>query len=214
MSVISFFTAWFNRRTDSATKIQHFGLLKTRLNGHVEVDTTEYLINNDFLITHAPEGSLTVRGIGTANMLGVNVINHYLEDATGNDNYWIQEVSTEKQIHNLFLFSQVDEIVPQTPSQWQEIHDLLHSNESWTNQNTNTVYECLWHQPQTYTETYEDTPNKETQSTTARLYKRVYQHSDDPQQPLLEYLYVCIEDESVVRIYAGLELTPASINVF
>lgn len=229
-SISSFIAKWFNKSSVPAPVT--FGTLKTRYQCLVEMDLVEFLTHDDYLIFNSPTaGNLHVHGIGTTTLMGTSVVRHYLTDSSGNDNFWLQEIiSNENQLAEIFLFSQVDELLPQSSDQWTEFLAQLRSTDTTRPFVLNDVeYYPVWTYPIEHEELIDprkvDSPvaggikyvasDEGKTILETRLYSRVYQYADEEQtQPLIEFLLVSVEDTSIVRMYAGICINPACVQIF
>lgn len=189
------------------------GSLRVRNNGTITVDTTEFLINDEYLTMVAPPNEpMRVTDIGKTDLLGVQALRCYLKTTDGQE-YWLQLIEDpEGRPIQATLYSQVNEIHPQSASEWDDWITNLNSGDPM--EFNDITYSPVWNSLVAHSE--EIVPSAEGEETyTSPLQTMLYDRdcSEEQDRSLVEQLLVSIEDEERISMYVGIDVPVAGLTV-
>lgn len=203
MSLVSTIKHWFGVKRSKP--VPNTGV---RLNGLVEIDTTPFLVHDDYIVFVDPGTNHHIDGIGSLTIHHHTFTRCYI---LGDNGESMLQQSDEEYI----LFRQINEILPQSNKDWRHWKTNVLGGDHYTLENhddpdQSVTYDAVWDRSEQYDEFIEEkSGNKYTCPTHAKLFERQISNAG---QTLTEYLLVQIEEEERVSLYAGIELNKAGVT--
>lgn len=191
--------------------IEKFGPLQARLDGRIEIDTTPFLINDEYIAVENPGETHQLTHVGQSVVAGTEISRYYLESLSDSSESILQ-VAGKNTVDECILFRKVDEFHPQDEETWTSVSSIG-TNDTFTF--NDITYENAWGNSTQHNETVEAAPSQDEKPYTypceTVLFKRSI--SGDNEAELTEYAMVAIEDEERVVVYLGINILPAAIAV-
>jgi len=220
MAIMKTIAGFFSARSND-DPIKKYSSLHVRTNSLITLDVTPFLIHDEYLVMENPGSGHQVTHIGEHVLHGMNVFKFYIKSDIGNDNSCIQVTECDGEA-DAILFRQIDEIYPQSISDWNDWTgtdqvDGLLQWEVFTlkNDNDEVVYSRAW-ESDLVNCVEKIVPDDATESPYSFASKMMlYQRdiSEKGSEPFTEYLMVSIEEEERVCIYVGIDLPMSGLII-
>lgn len=191
--------------------IEKFGPLQARLDGRIEIDTTQFIINDEYIAVENPGDNHQLTHVGQSVVAGTEITRYYLEGLSDKSESVLQ-VAGKNNPDECILFRKVDEFHPQDEETWCGVQATA-GNDTFTF--NDIVYENAWGNSVQHNETVEAAPSQDEKTYTYPCETALFMRSvsDDNSSELTEYAMVAIEDEERVVVYLGINILPAAIAV-
>lgn len=198
-----------------------FGLSKCKVNQLIELDMTDFIVNDDYIVMEAPGAKHQVTNIGEfavdVDKDGTTDITGYRFYMTGdsNEECFLQSFEeSETTSPSYVLFRRIDIIEPQSVEEWTEWMGDNDEIKGMINDNIFSIgditFEKTFTSPIDFVEIIKsgDEDNEE-ELNTMQLFSREVTTDGDP---ITEFVMVDVECEEQISIYIGIALPNAGIE--
>jgi hypothetical protein len=192
--------------------------LGLHLNAILRFDPTDFILAGENLKIEFPTGDIAVLAIGEFRCLGIQFFRFYVKDLK--DNEWILQVADDKEDSEVVLYQTIDEVFPDDWGFWLNDETGLIGYKDFHTPDEVDYFRVLrnpgpdYVNPVEFRESIRSGEDSFFIDYAMMLYSREVTMTGD--QMLNEYLLVSREEDeegAMVRIMAGVPVTPMSLTV-